>query len=316
MRRVLIAEPDTAFREALGDAVRNAGWYADAAPALDARTPRELGEYSAALVSIEPPGAAVAIGRLGAACAPLAVIAMGPADPPGPAVEALANGAREFLRKPFDVAALEAALANALDPARRSGAPPGVELLTRDPGVRRLLREAEAAAATDATVLVLGESGSGRSRLAQWIHTRSRRADAPVVFVRGGALAADAECELFGDGEGADCGLLGAVRGGTLVLEDVGELPLAIQARLVRRMQDGGEGTPLRVVATSKRPLANEVACGRLRPDLHHRLEVLVLRVPPLRERPRDIEWLAQLLLERAARARGAPTPRLSRGAL
>ncbi len=318
MRRVLIVEPDDALRTALLDAVAGSGWQAEGAASLQG-SPTDAASWNAILIDVSAADGLEGLARLAGGASTTAVVAMGPADRPGLAVRAAARGARAFLGKPFRIGALEAALTGihtGPDPA------PAVELLTEEPVMARTLRDAEAAAASDATVVILGENGSGRRRLAHFIHGRSHRRDGLLVEVECGALGERATEALFGaDTSGAGRGATGQATGGSLLLQEVDELPLEAQPGLLgvmqspRRREASRPALP-RILATARRPLAEVVATGALRQDLCHRLEVIVLRIPPLRERPRDLETMARLLIERAAFAQGAEPPRLTPGAL
>jgi len=176
----------------------------------------------------------------------------------------------------------------------------------------------------DNTVLVTGESGTGKERIAEAIVRASRRADKPFVRFNCASLTAElAEAELFGHVRGAftgavrsRAGLFGEADGGSLLLDEVSELPLPLQATLLRALQEGeiravGEDRPrhvdVRVLAACNRDLKAEVARGAFREDLYYRLAVVELHVPPLRERPQDIPVLARLFLDRAAERLGVP---------
>jgi sigma-54 specific flagellar transcriptional regulator A len=177
-------------------------------------------------------------------------------------------------------------------------------------------------AASEATVLVTGESGSGKEVVARTIHTQSRRAKMPFVAVNCGAIPETLlESELFGHVKGAFTGAtqtrigrFGAAEGGTLLLDEIGELPLHLQVKLLRVLQDraytpvgASETRPadVRVVAATNRDLEAMVAAGTFREDLFYRLNVLSVLVPPLRERGDDILQLARTFLRRAAEAEG-----------
>jgi len=193
-------------------------------------------------------------------------------------------------------------------------------LVARSAGMRRVLDLARRMASVDSTVLVTGESGVGKERIARYLHAHSGRTAGPFVAINCGALPETLlESELFGHAKGAFTGasrdrpgLFEAAHGGTLMLDEIGEIPPALQVRLlrvlqereVRRVGDNHERpVDVRVVAATHRDLKQEVAAGRFREDLFYRIGVLAIDIPPLRERPDDILPLARRqLLHTAAR--------------
>src|SRR5512143_3199772 len=203
------------------------------------------------------------------------------------------------------------------------------ELVGTSPALRRLLKEVAVVAASDLTVLVTGETGVGKERVAHQVHELSPRRDEALIHVNCAALPeAIAESELFGHVAGA---FTGAVRdragtfevadGGTLFLDEIGELPLVLQPKLLRALQSGeiqrvgsdrAHRVDVRVVAATNRDLEGEVARGRFRADLYHRLAVFPLRVPPLRERREDVPVLAAHFADAARRRLGLGPVRLS----
>lgn len=210
------------------------------------------------------------------------------------------------------------------------GAEAGAErLIGGSPAMRALRRRLARVARSEATVLLTGESGTGKELCAEAIHAASRRAAGPFVPVNCGAIPAElVESELFGHRRGAFTGAAAdrdgaaqAASGGTLFLDELCELPLGSQARLLRFLETGaatrvGDPTPrpvdARIVAATNRDPAEEVAAGRLRPDLYWRLHVLPVHAPPLRERGGDAAEIARALLPRLAAEEGLPPPRLT----
>ena len=249
------------------------------------------------------------------------------------AVEAMKAGAADYVTKPFATDELRLRvrrLAAQREAERRSDAllarlTPA--LVAESPAMREVLAAARRVGPTDATVLLLGESGTGKSQLARYVHYQSRRAAGPLVEVHCAALPETLlEGELFGHEKGAftgaiqrKAGHLAAADQGTLFLDEIGEIPPATQVKLLRFLQER-RFVPLgateerrvdaRVVAATNRDLDVAVKAGAFREDFYYRLNVFAIRVPPLRERPQDVEPIA----ERFLAARGA-ADRLSPGA-
>ena len=199
--------------------------------------------------------------------------------------------------------------------------------------MRRVLEAADDVAGTNATVLLVGESGTGKEVLSRYIHSRSPRANSSWVAVNCAALPGELlEAELFGYEKGAFTGAaqrhkgrIEQAHGGTLLLDEISEMPLLLQAKLLRVLQErevqrvGGSGVvsvDVRVIATSNRDLPKMVAEGRFRADLYYRINVFPIELPALRERPEEIPALAETLLARAADRIGRELPRLSADAM
>ncbi len=246
------------------------------------------------------------------------------------AVEAMRRGAFDYLPKPFTpdqlrlvldriarVRQLESRVEQLEDQVR--SVVPEVDLQTSDPQVQQALGVAFTAAATEATILLRGESGTGKGVLARAIHARSQRSVAPFVTIHCPSLSAELlESELFGHVQGAftgavrdTLGKVAAAEGGTLFLDEVGDLPLALQPKLLRLLQERcyervGEtqtrASNVRVLAATNRALESDIAGGRFREDLFYRLNVIEVTLPPLRQRPHDILPLAEHLLRFFAR--------------
>jgi transcriptional regulator with PAS, ATPase and Fis domain len=198
------------------------------------------------------------------------------------------------------------------------GAAAGAGIVARSPAMLRILHLVETLHRSDATVLVTGESGTGKEVVARALHRQSQRRAGPFVAVNCGALPGDLlESELFGHVRGA---FTGAVRdragrfevaeGGVLFLDEVGDMPLPLQVKLLRVLQERtfervGESTPramdVRVIAATHVDLKDAVSTGRFREDLYYRLRVVPIHIPPLRERPEDLEPLARHILQRVA---------------
>jgi DNA-binding NtrC family response regulator len=227
------------------------------------------------------------------------------------------RGARYVVRKPFTQRALENAVSAAL-PGR---VPRRERPLAFDPAMRALCAQLEASASTSLSIVLSGETGTGKTHLARWLHTRSGRALGPLVELACGTLASAGSAGSGLDGAAwAEPGPLERAHGGTLLLEDVTELPTAEQLALLRLLVDRttAHGAPLdvRVIATTRKGLARDAAEGRLHPDLAARLAAAELTIPPLRSRPLDLAPFAREFAERAARAAGAPPALLDEAAI
>jgi DNA-binding NtrC family response regulator len=252
-------------------------------------------------------------------------------------VRAMKAGALDFLTKPYDSDDLLAAVRHAVSrrfPKRASAAPRRIDgMIGESEALQSVLEQVELVADTDATVLVTGESGTGKELVARAIHQWSRRRQGPLVRVNCAAIPESLfESELFGHVKGSFTGALNdragrfeAAQGGTLLLDEIGEVPLAMQPKLLRVLQEKelervGETRPrkidVRIVAATNRDLAAEVEAGRFRGDLFYRLNVFPIDNPPLRERREDVPLLAEHFIQAAARRLHRQPPRLSEAAL
>jgi DNA-binding NtrC family response regulator len=234
------------------------------------------------------------------------------------AVEAMQAGATDYLTKPLESpAALRQLVRRVLGERQEADAASG-EFLSRDPAMLEILSLVDRAATTDATILINGESGTGKELLARRVHSRSPRQPGPFVAVNCAAIPENlAESELFGHERGAFTGAdrrrpgrFEQAAGGTLFLDEVGELQEAVQAKLLRALEErciervGGTATvpvDLRLVAATNRDLEEQVNQGSFRADLYYRLNVINVVLPPLRERPADIVLLTPVLIESLA---------------
>ena len=239
------------------------------------------------------------------------------------AVEEMRRGAADYLVKPFDADVLRGVVERHLKPPTNSSQP-----IAEDPAARRLLGIARRVAATEVTVTLSGESGCGKEVFARYIHRQSPRVAGPFVAINCAAIPDNMlEAVLFGYEKGAFTGASAAhpgkfeqAAGGTLLLDEISEMDLGLQAKLLRVLQEreverigGRQVIPLdvRVLATTNRNLKSFVADGHFREDLYYRLNVFPLQIPPLRERRADIVPLARGILEKHAEA-GQLVPRLS----
>ncbi|MFO1250002.1 MAG: sigma-54 dependent transcriptional regulator [Inhella sp.] len=264
------------------------------------------------------------------------------------AVEALKAGAFDYLTKPVDLRQFRSVVATALGrepgrpaprreeaaPRTSSGSGALARLAGRSPAMEQVRELIRKVGRSMAPVLLQGESGTGKELVARAIHGEGSRASQPFIAVNCGAIPEQLlEAEFFGYRKGAFTGasedregFFQAAQGGTLFLDEIGDLPLAMQSKLLRAIQERSvrpvgavSETPvnLRLLSATHKDLAAEVQAGRFRQDLYYRLNVIQIRVPPLRERLADLPDIGTSLLERIARDAGVhPVPRLSPGAL
>jgi len=257
------------------------------------------------------------------------------------AVQAIKQGAYDFIEKPFKADRLLLVVERAIEATRlrrenqelrlRGGAPG--ELVGTSPGLAQVRQTIERVAPTNSRVLITGPAGSGKEVVARAIHARSRRAEGPFAVVNCAAMHPDRmEIELFGTEHGVDgpdsprkIGTFEQAHGGTLLLDEVADMPMETQGKIVRVLQDQtfervGGGTrvevDVRVIATSNRDLAEAMAEGEFREDLFYRLAVVPIRMPALREGKEDIPLLARHFMERAAQVAGVQPRPLGEDAL
>ncbi len=257
------------------------------------------------------------------------------------AVKATRLGAYDFIEKPPHADNILLTVRNALEMARlfeenrrlRQQAAPSREIIGKSEGIRRLREQLRVVAPTNASVLITGENGTGKELVARALHFLSRRSHRPFVEVNCAAIPEDLiESELFGHEKGAFTGATSRRRGkfdqaheGTLFLDEIGDMSLKTQAKILRileeqRFERVGGGRPIqvevRIVAATNKNLEEEIAKGTFREDLYHRIKVIPLAVPPLREHREDIPLLATHFLRELARENDSPPKTFTPGAL
>jgi DNA-binding NtrC family response regulator len=257
------------------------------------------------------------------------------------AVKAMKIGVQDFIEKPFQVEILEHTVAQVLQMSSlksenrrlKEAISERYKFVGASPAVSTLLKTIDEIAASNSTVLITGESGTGKELLAQAIHTRSRRANLPFVKINCAAIPESLiEAELFGHEKGAYTGAIKTragkfelANGGTLLLDEIGEMPLYAQSKLLRVLQErevtkiGGSeeiAIDVRLVCTTNRNLQEEVKEGQFREDLFYRLNVIPLEVPPLRERMADLENLAEHFVAKYNKENGYTVPGMSPAAV
>ena len=306
---VLVVEDDAALRDAVCLTLELAGHRpvgVDGGPPALAVLEERAFHLVLSDLRMQPMDGLELLGQIRSRLPQLPVLLMTAYGDVEKAVAAMRGGACDFLMKPFEPQAL-------LEHVRRYAVQPGSdeETIAEDPLTRNVLALAMRVAETDATVLLSGESGTGKEVFARYIHAHSARAGQAFVAINCAAIPENLlEATLFGYEKGAFTGASQAqpgkfeqADGGTLLLDEISEMPLALQAKLLRVLQErevervGGKkpiSLDIRVLATSNRDMAQEASSGRFREDLYYRLNVFPLAIPALRERPADVVALAR----------------------
>jgi DNA-binding NtrC family response regulator len=321
-RRILLVDDDRAFRISTAELLRQDGYDVEGAEsATEAADALASSAFDLVLLDLRMPGLDgnrfVEVLRARGEDVPILMISgFGTVDA---AVESLHLGADDFLMKPVDPDVLSARVREVLErrpSAERieDSAVPG--MVGNAMPMRSVFQAVRQVAPTDSTVLITGETGTGKELVARGIHQLSRRSNGPFIPVNCAALAEGVlESELFGHVKGAFTGAVGdrdglfaAAHGGTLFLDEVGEMSLHLQQRLLRVLQES-EVTPVgatrpvtvdaRVVAATGRDLREETAAGRFRKDLFYRLNVFSIALPAVRERPEDVPLLVEAAMRR-----------------
>ena len=313
--KVLVVEDDATLRQALCDTIKFGGYEAvGASSGVDA-----LGKLSShgvdmviSDVQMDHMDGRELLRKVRASNPELPFVMITAHGSVEGAVDAMREGATDYLLKPFEAEVL-------LDMVSRMEPPPEAkasEVIMADPETVRVYALAQKVASNDASILISGESGCGKEVLAQYLHSHSKRVEQPFIAVNCAAIPENMlESMLFGYEKGAYTGAHQAragkfeqANGGTILLDEVSEMPLALQAKLLRVLQErelerlGGDKVidlDVRVIATTNRNLIEEVAEGRFREDLYYRLNVFPLHLAPLRERRADILPLAELFLHK-----------------
>ncbi len=327
--RVLVVDDDAGVRYTVREILESAGLEVDAVESAEQGLGRmALTRYDLVITDLLMPGmdGLALLRAIQKEGRPPRVILITAHGNERTAVEAMKAGAWDYFKKPFEVEELLAVVERAVeavrltrDNERLAGERSlGRTMVFASPSMSQLAVLVQRVAPRNVTVLIAGESGTGKERVAEAIVAASARADRPFVKFNCAALTPElAEAELFGHSRGAFTGavrarpgLFGEADGGTLLLDEIGELDLGTQARLLRVLQEGevrpvGEERPrkvdVRILAATHRDLKEMVARGQFREDLYYRLNVVNLRVPPLRERPEDVPVLFRAFLTRFA---------------
>ncbi len=342
---ILLVEDDAAIATVIGLAVTDDGARIDVANNLAARD-RLLSDniYDVLLTDVVLPdgNGLVALSTLrDAAGKPVPTIILSAQNTLDTAIRAEAEGAFEYLPKPFDIDALSRAINDALRRGVAESASQnetdaitdfGGGIIGRAGAMQAAYRTLARVAPTDLSVLILGESGTGKELVARAIHDASPRSGAPFVAVNMAAIPRELiESELFGHEKGAFTGAVARAigrfaqaDGGTLFLDEIGDMPLDAQTRLLRVLQSGeftpvgarvAQNTNIRIIAATNQDLPALIADGRFREDLYYRLNVIPISLPPLRERLSDLGALARHFLQIGAK-NGLPTKNIGKDAI
>ena len=338
MSEVLVADDDAAIRMVLDRALTRAGYEVRVAASAQALWRLVQGGHGDVVVSdiMMPDGSALdLLSRIRNARPELPVVLMSAQNTFLTAVRATEEGAYEYLPKPFDLEELTKVVGRALTRPARGAEPTPTEdtpLVGRSPAMQDVYRVLARVMRTDLTVLVEGESGTGKELVAQALHSYGARARGPFVAVNMAAIPRELiESELFGHEKGAftgaagrSTGRFGQADGGTLFLDEIGDMPMEAQTRLLRVLQEGEYmsvggrhpiATDARIVAATNKNLSTLIAAGEFREDLYYRLNVVPLRLPPLRERTADVPDLVRHFLEQG-RDEGLPPKTLEPDAM
>lgn len=331
MAHVLVVDDEPSFRALLRDILEEAGHgVTEARDGAEALAFLEKGAFDLVLTDRQMPkvDGLELVRRIRARSSPPPVVVLTAHGSIPEAVEAVRLGAADYITKPLPSPGALVDLVSSLLPHEEES-----EIVTSDPAMKELLELVDRVAPRDVAVLVTGESGAGKELVARRLHTRSPRAKGPFVAVNAAALPETlAESELFGAEKGAftgaeqsRAGRFEEASGGTLFLDEVGELQASLQSKLLRVLEErvvrrlgGSRDLPVdvRLVAATNRDLSREAESGGFRKDLFFRLAVVVLNVPPLRERPGDVPLLARHFAARLAARHGVPVPALADDAL
>jgi len=311
---ILVVDDDAALRDAISMILESAGHHVKlAASGPEALNVLESTNFNLVIsdLRMDPMDGLALLSNIRAKHAQLPVLLMTAFGDVDKAVAAMRGGACDFLMKPFESSVL-------LENVRRHAtvAPSQDDMIAADPRTRNVLALAAKVAETDASIMLTGESGTGKEVFARYIHQHSRRRTGPFVAINCAAIPENLlEATLFGYEKGSftgaqtsQAGKFEQAQGGTILLDEISEMPMGLQAKMLRVLQErevervGGKkpiALDIRILSTSNRDMMREVQAGRFREDLYYRLNVFPLAIPSLRERPADVLPLARHFIER-----------------
>ena len=343
MSKVLIIDDEPAIRRSMSGILENEGYtVTDAASAIEALPLLENDTFDAIFCDIKMPqmdGIEFLVKAKTMTDAPIIIISgHGTIDV---AVEAIKKGAYDFIEKPMNLNRMLITLRNALDKNRlvnetkilRTVVSKQYEMVGTSGAMQELHDMIERVAPTNARVLILGENGTGKELVARQLHELSPRKDNAFIEVNCAAIPSELiESQLFGHEKGAFTSAIKQKKGdfelannGTLFLDEIGDMSLAAQAKVLRALQEnkitrvGGEEeikVDVRVIAATNKNLQDEIAKGNFREDLYHRISMIIMKVPPLRERLDDIPLLINSFVVKSALEMGKPTPTFTGSAI
>lgn len=343
MKHILIADDDLAMRQALAESLDSCGFEVETAEnGADALAKFQKGRFEVVVTDMRMPkmtGMEVLRGikNLSPDTPVILITAYGTVKT---AVEAMKEGAAEFIMKPFSLDDLEFAVKNVLatskglEPERKREEPdpPGMEIITQDQGIAAILKLLKNVASSKSTILINGESGTGKELFARYVYRHSNRKNMPFVAVNCAAIPHNLlESEMFGFEKGAFTGATQGkpgkfelAQGGTLLLDEISEMDMQLQAKLLRVIQEGevdrlGGKAPIpldvRIIATTNAELKKSIEEKTFREDLYYRLNVIPAKIPPLRERGNDVSLLIQYFLEKYSTINERKKPELTKEA-
>ena len=331
MARILIVDDETPIRRTLRDILEFEGYEVDeAVDGLECVAKVQKEKYDVVITDIKMPkmDGIEALERLQILSPETPVIMVSGHGTIDTAVEAVKKGAFDFISKPPDLNRMLITVRNALDRSelvnttqvlrKQVKANKGVNMIGESAPILEIKKMLERVAPTDSRVLITGQNGTGKELVARWIHEKSNRADGPLVEVNCAAIPSELiESELFGHKQGSFTGAIADKAGkfesatsGTLFLDEIGDMSLDAQAKVLRALQESkitrvGDNKEIkvdvRVLAATNKDLREEIAAGRFREDLYHRLAVIVVKVPSLNERRDDIPLLLEHFNRRIA---------------
>lgn len=340
MKQILIADDDLSMRQALAESLESCGFEVETAEnGADALQKFQKGKFEVVVTDMRMPkmtGMDVLRGikKISPLTPVILITAYGTVKT---AVEAMKEGAAEFIMKPFSLDDLEFAVRNVLVTSKGSEEgkvaepyPPVTEIITQDPAIIAILKLLENVAQSKSTVLIYGESGTGKELFARYVYRHGNRKNMPFVAVNCAAIPHNLlESEMFGYEKGAFTGAMQKkpgkfelAHGGTLLLDEISEMDIQLQAKLLRVLQEaevdrlGGKApvpVDVRIIATTNAELKQRIEEKTFREDLYYRLNVIPVKIPPLRERGDDIKLLVEHFLNKYSHINEKNKPAMTR---